>query len=67
MPESVADPIVVDLGKIGQFEVERLREGGGQIADDVKEIMGLLSRKDWHGTNRVFVPVVTLYKREKKK
>jgi uncharacterized protein (UPF0335 family) len=67
VPERVADPIVVDLGRIGQAEVERLREGNGQIADDVKEIMSLLSQKDWRGTNRVFVPVVTLYRREKKK
>jgi hypothetical protein len=67
MPETSLAPIVVDLGKIRYVEVERLRNGSGQIADDVKEIMRALSQKNLGGANRVFVPIVTLYRREKKK
>jgi hypothetical protein len=60
-------PIVIDLSKIGVAEVERLRGGGGQIADDVKETMRLLQLRDLPGSNRFFVPVVMFYRREKKK
>jgi hypothetical protein len=60
-------PIVVDLGKIRHVEVERLRNGSGQIAEDVKEIMRALSQKNLRDTNRVFVPIVTLYRRKRKK
>jgi hypothetical protein len=67
VPDTSAAPIVIDLGKIRYVEVERLRKGSGQIADDVKEIMRALSQKNLRGTNRVFLPIVTLYERQKKK
>ncbi|HJP69956.1 MAG TPA: hypothetical protein VJ846_13750 [Sphingomicrobium sp.] len=67
MPDTSVAPIVIDLGKIRYVEVERLRKGSGQIADDVKEIMRALSQKNLRGTNRVFLPIVTLYERQKKK
>lgn len=65
MSRASVQPIVIDLGKIGRSEVERLRDGSGQIAEDVKEVMRLLSQKDFPSDNRVFVPVVTLYSKAK--
>lgn len=65
MSSASVQPIVIDLGKIGRSDVEQLRNGSGQIADDVKEVMRLLSLKELQPSNRVFVPVVTLYSKAK--
>lgn len=65
MAETAPYPIVIDLGKIKAAEVERLRDGSGQIVDDVKEVMRLLNEKNLRSdTHRVFIPVVTLYRKE---
>ena len=45
MRPNVAPPIVLELGKISRDEVSKLREGQGQVAEDVEEAMRLLRQK----------------------
>jgi hypothetical protein len=65
---NVAPPIVVELGKISHGEVRKLREGQGQVAEDVEEAMRLLRQKAGPDrANRVFVPIVVLYTKARQK
>ena len=64
----VAPPIVIELGKISHGEVRKLREGQGQVAEDVEEAMRLLRQKAGPDrANRVFVPIVVLYTKARQK
>jgi hypothetical protein len=65
---NVAPPIVVELGKISHGEVRKLREGLGQVAEDVQEAMRLLRQKAGPDrADRVFVPIVVLYTKARQK
>ena len=65
MPPNIAPPIVVDLGEIAHADIERLRGGSGQIAEDVQEVMRLLNVRA-EGSDRVFLPLVMLYNKQRK-
>ena len=68
MRANVAPPIVVELGKISHGEVRKLREGQGQVAEDVQEAMRLLRQKAGPDrADRVFVPIVVLYTKARQK
>jgi hypothetical protein len=65
---NIAPPIVVELGKISHGEVRKLREGQGQVAEDVEEAMRLLrQRAGPDRADRVFVPIVVLYTKARQK
>jgi hypothetical protein len=67
-PPNIAPPIVVELGRISHADVEKLREGKGQAAEDVEELMRLLRLKSGPDrTDRVFVPIVVLYTKARQK
>ena len=68
MRANVAPPIVVELGEISHGEVRKLREGQGQVAEDVEEAMRLLRQKAGPDrASRVFVPIVVLYTKARQK
>jgi hypothetical protein len=65
---NITPPIVVELGKIARADVEKLREGKGQAAEDVEELMRLLRLKAGPDrADRVFVPIVVLYTKPRQK
>jgi hypothetical protein len=65
---NIAPPIVVELGSISHGEVRKLREGQGQVAEDVEEAMRLLRQKAGPDrADRVFVPIVVLYTKARQK
>jgi hypothetical protein len=63
---TITAPLVIDVGRMQEDAIEELRRGGGQIAEDVEEVMRLLhaSGNPQFG-NRSFLPVVVVYSREK--
>ena len=61
----VIPPIVVDLGKASDDEIDQLMQGTGPLVEDIEEVMRLLRRDAGPQTgNRVFVPVVATYVRD---
>ena len=61
----VAPPIVVDLGKASDDELDLLMQGTGPLAEDIEEVMRLLRRDTGPRTSdRVFLPVVATYIRD---
>jgi hypothetical protein len=65
---NIAPPIVVELGRIPRADVKRLRRGDGPLADDVQETMRLLRLKAGpDSADRVFLPVVVLYTKARRK
>ena len=61
----VAPPIVVDLGKASDDELDLLMQGKGPLAEDIEEVMRLLRRDTGPQTgDRVFLPVVATYIRD---
>jgi hypothetical protein len=61
----VTPPIVVDLGKASDDEIELLRQGTGSLVEDIEEVMRLLRRDTGPQTgDRVFLPVVATYIRD---
>jgi hypothetical protein len=64
---SVAHPIVVDLGRIRDEQVEELRQGGRQLLDDVEEVMRLVRREAGADSgNKIFLPIVVVYRRPRR-
>jgi hypothetical protein len=61
---SVTTPIVVDLGRTRDEQIDQLRSGSGQLVGDIEEVMRLvrLSAEAENG-NRIFLPVVAIYTR----
>jgi hypothetical protein len=60
----VTPPIVVDLGKAGDDEIDLLMQGTGPLVEDIEEVMRLLRRDAGPQTGeRVFLPVVATYVR----
>ena len=63
---TVAVPIVVDLGKISDQAIDELLGGGGQIIDDIEEVLKLIRvRADLPVGNRLFLPVVAVFRRKR--
>jgi hypothetical protein len=68
MRPNVTPPIVIDLGSISYADVDGLREGRGQVAEDVQETMRLLRLKGGSDrADRVFLPIVVLYTKARQK
>jgi len=60
----VTPPIVVDLGKASDDEIDLLLQGTGPLLEDIEEVMRLLGRDTGPQTGeRVFLPVVATYVR----
>jgi hypothetical protein len=65
---NITPPIVVNLGKTGQADVEQLRMGTGRLAEEIEEVMRQVrlnagpARED-----RVFLPIVALYRKARQK
>ena len=60
----VTPPIVVDLGKASDDEIDLLMQGTGPLVEDIAEVMRLLRRDAGPQTGeRVFLPVVATYVR----
>ena len=58
----VTPPIVVDLGKVSDDEIDLLMQGTGPLIEDIEEVMRLLRRDTGPQTDgRVFLPVVATY------
>jgi hypothetical protein len=61
----VTPPIVVDLGKASDDEIDLLMQGTGPLVADIEEVMRLLRRDAGPQTGeRVFLPVVATYIRD---
>jgi len=61
----VTPPIVVDLGKASDDEIDLLMQGEGPLVEDIAEVMRLLRRDTGPQTGeRVFLPVVAAYIRD---
>ena len=61
----VTPPIVVDLGKASEDEIDQLMQGTGPLVEDIEEVMRLLRRDAGPQTGeRVFLPVVATYIRD---
>jgi hypothetical protein len=61
---SIALPIVVDLGRTQDKHIDLLREGDGQILEDVEEVLRLVRRNaNPDGGNKIFLPIVAVYGR----
>ena len=64
---SITLPIVVDLGRTQDAQVDLLRQGGGQLLEDVEEVMRLVRRNtDPDSGNRIFLPIVAVYGRPRR-
>ena len=64
---SIARPIVVDLGRISSDKIDRLRQGDGQLLEDVEEVMRLVRlRADPDKSNRIFLPIIAVYRRARR-
>jgi hypothetical protein len=65
---NVTPPIIVDLGQVSLGEEDRHFASGGAVADDVQEVLRLVSaRINVDNGRRTLVPIVVTYsKRERK-
>jgi hypothetical protein len=62
---NVKSPIVIDLGKTRDENVDQLRIGAGPIVEDLEEVMRLVRlNAGAEGEKRIFLPVVTVYGRK---
>jgi hypothetical protein len=62
---SVTRPIVVDLGKVRQENIDALSAGNGPLIAEIEEVNRLVcSHPDLGATKRIFLPVVVVYDRE---
>lgn len=61
-------PIVIDLGKVSKKRIQALKDGTGDLLDEVADVMGRVREKlgdDAKG--KELVPVVLVYKRKPRK
>jgi hypothetical protein len=64
---SISLPIVVDLGRTEDEQVDLLRHGGGQILEDVEEVMRVIRRNaNPDNGNKIFLPIVAVYRRTRR-
>jgi hypothetical protein len=64
---SIALPMVVDLGRTQDAQIDLLRQGGGQLLEDVEEVMRLVRRNtDPDSGNKIFLPIVAVYRRPRR-
>jgi hypothetical protein len=63
---SVVRPIVVDLGRPSDVQIEELRQGSGLLVEDIEEVMRLVrGAAGADGGNKIFLPIVAVYRRER--
>jgi hypothetical protein len=62
---TVASPIVIDLGRVPSREIDLLRQGRGQLVEDLAAVMRLvrLRAADPDSAARIFLPIVAVYRR----
>jgi hypothetical protein len=61
-------PIVIDLGKVSKKQIRALKEGTGDLVDEVDEIMTRVREQlGDEAKGKELVPVVLLYKRKPRK
>jgi hypothetical protein len=64
---SITLPIVVSLGRTRDEQVELLRQGGGQLVEDVEEVMRLVRQNAGPDCgNKIFLPIVAVYRRARR-
>ena len=62
------DPIVIDLGKTRRKWIKQLKQGRGQLLDEVQQAIGeVRARLGEEAKDKEFVPVVLLYSRKRKR
>lgn len=60
-------PIVIDLGKASRKRIRALKEGTGELVDDVTEVMDRVrAQLGDDAKDKQLVPVVVIYRRRKK-
>ncbi len=60
----INSPIIVDLGKTNDKDVEHMRRGGGPLVEDVREVINKIRTAAGPvPAGTVFVPVVVVYSR----
>jgi hypothetical protein len=65
---AVADPVIVDLGKVKKKQVKRLKEGGGPLVEEIADVVEQVREElgaDAAGTT--LVPVVIVYRQKPKR
>jgi hypothetical protein len=62
---SVERPIVIDLGRCTDAQIAELRQAGGVLAEDVEEVMRKVRAAGADGGNKIFLPIVVTYRRER--
>ena len=61
---SIALPMVVDLGRTQDEHIDLLRQGDGQIIEDVEEVLRLVRRNaNPDSGTKIFLPIVAVYRR----
>ena len=61
-------PIVVDLGKVRQSRIKRLKKGKGPLMDEVEEVLAQVTEElGEQAEGKTLVPVVILYRRKVRK
>lgn len=67
-PATVADPVVVDLGKTKRKDIKALKRGEGKLMREVSQIMNEVRRELMDElAGRHLVPVVILYRPKRKR
>ena len=60
-------PIIIDLGKVGKKKVRQFKEGRGEIAAEVQQILNeTRSNLGADAAGKELVPIVLVYKQKKR-
>lgn len=61
-------PIVIDLGRISKKRIRALKDGTGDLVDEIDEVMARVREElGAEASGKELVPVVLVYKRKPKK
>jgi len=64
----VAAPIVVSLGKENRKRIRQLKRGRGKLMDEVTHVLEQVRANfGEHADDKVFVPVVLVYRRKRRR
>jgi len=62
-----APPIIIDLGKVKKKKVRQLKEGRGELALEVQQVLADARRDLADGANKELVPVILVYQQKRRK
>jgi hypothetical protein len=64
--QTASSPIVIDLGKVKKKKVRQLKEGRGDLAREVENVLADARRNHTDG-NKELVPVILVYQKKRRK